>query len=76
MKTKETPEGTTIPRMLRIAQVEAITGLSGVTLWRMEREGKFPRRRRLMGSMVGWREDEIRAWVDNRKPVPIPSENS
>jgi prophage regulatory protein len=74
MNEKKAPEGSGIPKMLRIAAVEAITGLSAVTLWRMERDGQFPRRRRLFGSTVGWREDEVRAWVESREPVPIPAE--
>jgi predicted DNA-binding transcriptional regulator AlpA len=43
-----------------------ITGLSRTTLWRLEREGKFPLRLRLSANRVGWRKDEVEGWIATR----------
>ena len=56
----------------RTDEVTRLTGLSRTTLWRLEREGKFPERVRLGANSVGWREEEVRAWLDER-PRGIPS---
>ena len=64
----------TAPRILRSAEVEDRTGLSSVTIWRLEKAHRFPRRRRLTGNLVGWRSDEIDAWVRSREPLPVLDE--
>lgn len=51
-------------RMLRLPEVVKMTGLSQTTLWRRERAGQFPRRRRLGMNIVAWRSDEILAWIE------------
>jgi len=54
-------------RILRRRQVLERTGLSDTTLWRYERDGKFPKRRVLTDSgLVGWRESEVTAWIADR----------
>lgn len=53
-------------RLLRLPEVEELTGLSGTTIWRREKEGKFPRRRRVAGNLVAWRSDEVEAWIRSR----------
>ena len=53
-------------KILRLPEVTTLTGLSRVTLWRLERKGQFPVRLRLSANSVGWREDEILDWVDTR----------
>lgn len=70
----EKQEETQPLRMMRLPEVEEVTGLSGVTLWRLEREGTFPRRRKLSGRLVAWRSDEIQEWIEARDPVPIPDD--
>ena len=44
-------------------------GISRVTLWRMERIGKFPSRVRLGENSVGWRLDEVEEWLAERPRV-------
>jgi prophage regulatory protein len=56
----------------RTDEVTRLTGLSRTTLWRFECQGKFPARVRLGANSVGWREEEIRAWLDER-PRGMPS---
>lgn len=53
-------------RYLRQPEVEELVGVSGTTLWRWEKAGKFPRRRRLGGNVVAWRSDEIAEWCEAR----------
>ncbi len=51
-------------RMLRLPDVCEVTGLSPTTVWRREKDGQFPRRRRLGMNIVAWRSDEISAWIE------------
>lgn len=61
--------------ILRIADVTALTGLSRVTVWRLERQGHFPARRKLTaGRAVGWMRSEIEAWISTR--IAVVSEAS
>ncbi len=50
-------------RVLRISEVTEATGLSRTSIWRRERAGTFPARVRLGDRAVGWRSNEIEAWI-------------
>jgi predicted DNA-binding transcriptional regulator AlpA len=52
--------------ILRTSDVTRLTGLSRTTLWRLERQGKFPTRIRLGTNSVGWRDEEVQHWVETR----------
>lgn len=56
-------------RYLREPQVFDITKLSKSTRWRLEKDGKFPKRRQLSPNAVGWLESEITAWLNSRACV-------
>lgn len=56
-------------KILRMAEVVELTGLSRVTLWRLERDGRFPTRLQLSKNAVGWRDDEVMDWVQSRPRV-------
>lgn len=57
-------------RFVREREVRLMAGgISHSTLWRWEREGKFPKRRRLGKNSVGWLQDEIEDWINNRAEV-------
>ncbi len=43
-----------------------ITGLSRVTWWRLERDGRAPKRLQLGPNSVGWLRDEIGNWISQR----------
>ena len=43
-----------------------ITGLNPVTRWRLEKVGDFPARRRISANRIGWRESELRDWLESR----------
>ena len=54
-------------QFLREPQVAAMTGLSKSTRWRLEKAGKFPKKRRLSARSIGWLFSEIKNWVQTRK---------
>lgn len=54
-----------IRRILTQDSVRDRVPVDKATLWRWERDGKFPRRVKL-GSRVGWFEDEVDAWQEQR----------
>jgi predicted DNA-binding transcriptional regulator AlpA len=49
-------------RMLNQAQVLEIVPISPVTLWRLERAGRFPRGTFISPNKKVWFEDEVVAW--------------
>ena len=53
-------------RLLRLAEVLRLTGLSRATIYRLERAGRFPKRRQISDNAVGWYETEVRAWSASR----------
>ena len=56
-------------RMLRANEVTKKCGFSRTTLWRLERQGRFPNRRRLSENIVAWSEEEIDAFLEEREVV-------
>lgn len=58
-------------RMVRAKEVMKTCGLSRSTLWRKERDGTFPRSRRLSGRAVGWLVTEIQEWMETRPYVQV-----
>ncbi len=52
-------------------EVEKITRLSGTTLWRLERAGKFPRRMKIGIKRVAWSAQEVSAWLDTRMEARV-----
>ena len=52
--------------LLRPAAVTARFGVSRATIWRWERRGDFPARRRLGPGVVGWLESELDEWARSR----------
>ena len=53
-------------RFLRFPAVRARTGLSRSTIWRLEREGGFPRHHRISRNAVAWVEDEVTEWMRSK----------
>jgi prophage regulatory protein len=53
-------------RILLEDEVVALTRLSPVTLWRLERKKAFPRRIKLGAKRVGWVEAEVLGWIAAR----------
>lgn len=51
---------------LRWPRVRQLTGLSRSTVWRLEKSGQFPARRKLSANSVGWSLIELQAWMQSR----------
>lgn len=58
-------------QFLRRAQILELTGLSYSTIYRLERLGRFPKRRKLGDWSVGWVETEVENWLSNRLEVAV-----
>lgn len=55
--------------ILRKTEVAKKVGLSTVSIWRLERQGKFPLRVQLGPRCVGWKEQDIEKWIESRPTV-------
>jgi prophage regulatory protein len=54
-------------RIMRLNEVKAVTGLSKTTIYRFEKEGRFPLRVSLGERSVGWFEDDIEGFLMSLK---------
>ena len=55
--------------LIRWPEVRAATSLSRTTVWRLERIGQFPLRRKLGRNSVAWLSSEVSNWVATRAVV-------
>ena len=55
-----------LPRFLRLPAVLQATGLARSTVYRMVAEHTFPAPVKLAKRAVGWRQDDIRQWTNER----------
>ena len=53
-------------RLLRIRQVEEITGLSRSSIYRLMQDGEFPRPVKVGPAAVRWRASDINTWLESR----------
>ena len=60
------PASTAPDRFVREPECAEITGLSRTARWRLERQGKFPRRHYIMDNVCAWRLSDLMAWMDER----------
>lgn len=55
-------------KILRLKEVMEMTGgQSRMTIWRLEKKGRFPKRINLGGRAVGWRLSDIQKWISELK---------
>lgn len=55
--------------MLKRKDVVELTGLCYTTIYNLEKQGGFPRRRQLSPGRVAWVRAEVVAWIDSRSAV-------
>lgn len=55
--------------LLRLPDVQRLTGLSRSSIYRLEALGEFPKRVRLSERAVAWREEELVNWNEARPQV-------
>ena len=60
--------------ILNVKDVSLIIKLSRVTIWRLEKEGKFPPRIKISQKRIGWRKDEVAKWIESLPRVVSESE--
>jgi prophage regulatory protein len=58
--------GSTKMKFLRVRQVMQLTGLSRMTIYRLELAGEFPKRRQLSKNSVAWLDTDIAQWAESR----------
>lgn len=56
-------------RVMRVPEVEHVTGLKRSTIYRLIKEGQFPVQIKLGPRSVAWKSEEIQEWIDNRPRV-------
>ena len=60
-------------QFLRLSEVSQRVGLSRSTIWRQERTGSFPKRRKISRNAVAWLQSEIEAWITSREHATQPA---
>ena len=53
-------------RLVRLPEVEGMTGCKKSTIYQMIADGRFPKPLRLTGRMVAWPESAVLQWVQDR----------
>ena len=53
-------------RLIDVKERRLLVPYSDMHIWRLEREGKFPRRIRIGPNRVSWRLSEVLAWIDEK----------
>lgn len=61
--------------LLRRPIVEAMCGIGTSCLYKLMRDGDFPRPLRIAPGAVRWRRSEVQAWIDSR-PTAGPVRNA
>src|SRR5262245_35165626 len=56
------------PRFIRLKELAPRIGVERSRIWRMVKDGTFPKPRRISMRAVGWLDDEIAAWMAGRRP--------
>lgn len=51
-------------KIMRRAEVEAVTGLCYTSIFNKMKQGKFPLSKQLTSRSVGWLQSEVQAWID------------
>lgn len=63
-------------RIVRRAECADLVGLHPSTIRRLEMRGQFPRRVKITQVLIGWRLDEIEAWLSQRTRAPLPQKRA
>ena len=66
-----TPAPTKPEKLLRLPEVEALTGLKKTSLYNGAHDGSFPKPIRISARCVAWRESDLVAWQAQRQQAPI-----
>ena len=56
-------------QIIRLPEVMAITQLCKASIYKLRKQGHFPLPVQLTQRAVGWHLQDIKDWLDSRKPV-------
>ena len=74
MEVNDTESG--LDRFIGEPEIKKITSLSRSTRWRLEREGKFPKKHHLSANRIGYLQSDIKEWLESRATTaPIEPES-
>lgn len=75
MHTTSTPNSIPDLRILSMKEVCELTGYSRTHIYRLERAGKFPRRRKLGLAKIGFLRSEFHTWIEKLPKPDLPAED-
>ena len=52
-------------RLLRLRDVERITGMSRASIYRLMQDGDFPRPVKIGSTAIKWKQSDIAAWIES-----------
>lgn len=53
-------------KIIRPKDLSQLLSVNRVTIWRMEKRGELPPRKRITKGCVGWLESDIAEWLEDR----------
>lgn len=60
------------PRLLRLPEVERLSGLKRSAIYAAIKRGQFPKPRKLTAVASAWLEPEVRQWIESRPLADAP----
>lgn len=63
MQDQNTTTHTAPLRLIRMPEVQRLTGLGRTTIYKLIDAGSFPRQRKVTPTVVVWPEHEVAAWI-------------
>ncbi len=63
-------------KILRIAEVSEITGLSPSSIYKQVRLGLFPKQVKLTSRATGWNSKSVEKWVSNKLQQEVSDERN
>lgn len=54
-------------KIIRPTQLAKLLGVSKTTLWRLEKSSELPERYSISERIVGWKESDIKEWLESKK---------
>ncbi len=72
----QTTNDLVIDRLVKEKERKHITTISRAQAHQLEKEGRFPKRRRISNRSVAWLLSELHEWVKTREAVLSPSEET
>lgn len=58
-------------RVIKCAEVQALTSLSRTSIYRYEKAGTFPKKIILTPNCIGWRLGEVLEWIASRQSKEV-----